>query len=516
MNKESVKKAVLKIDSNLVSLLPILDDFHQGVVICEKEGRIVYFNKIQAQIDDLDLESVHKKTVKEVYRVDEGSSPTMKCIQTGKSVKGKACFYRTHLGKIVNSVHNVFPIFRNGGLTGTISFLWEYNSLSQDDKKAFQIGNQKNLNPLGPHGERNSSKARGNGTRFSFDSIIGKDPEFLKSVNFARMASDSPSPVMLFGETGCGKELFAQSIHNNSQRRVHKYLAINCAAIPENLLEGILFGTSKGAFTGAIDKPGLFENADGGTLLLDEINSMPIGLQAKLLRVLQEKKVRRVGSLNEIEIDLKIISTTNEDPETACLEGRLRRDLLYRLGVVFIRIPPLRDRKNDFESLICHFLNKFNTALNKKINSISKGVMDLFHGYHWPGNVRELEHVIEGSMNMMGENETICIEHLSVHIGNIPSPAVPAQQAPLTDLQRPGKGRINYVFPRKPNATNDRPKKNLAEIQIQNEIDIIKKALKESRGNAAKAARNLGTSPQLLHHKIKKHKINCREFKTQY
>lgn len=515
MNKESVKKAVLKIDSNLVSLLPILDDFHQGVVICDKEGKIVYFNKIQAQIDDLDLESVHKKTVKEVYRVDEGSSPTMECIQTEKSVKGKACFYRTHLGKIVNSVHNVFPILRNGVLTGTISFLWEYNSLSQEDKKAFQIGNRKDLNPMGPHGEQNRVKIRGNGTRFSFDSIIGKDPEFQKSVNFARMASDSPSPVMLFGETGCGKELFAQSIHNNSQRRVHKYLAINCAAIPENLLEGILFGTSKGAFTGAIDKPGLFENANGGTLLLDEINSMPIGLQAKLLRVLQEKKVRRVGSLNEIEIDLKIISTTNEDPETACLEGRLRRDLLYRLGVVFIRIPPLRDRKTDFQNLISHFLDKYNQALKKNITTISSEVMDLFDSYQWLGNVRELEHVIEGAMNMAGENESLGIEHLSVHLGNIPSPAAPKQQAPLIDLQNPAAEPFNFVLPGNPNAINNEPKKTLAEIQIQNEIDTIKKALKESRGNAAKAARNLGTSPQLLHHKIKKHKINCREFKIQ-
>lgn len=513
MDKTIIKNSLAEIDPTLILLLPIFDDFHQGVIISNKEGKLVYFNKIQAQIDDLDLATVHGKPVTTIYRVDEGVSPTMQCIKTGKSIKNDACFYRTHLGKLVNSVHNVFPIHSNGKLTGTISFIWEYNALNQNDKKAFQIGKRKNLNPLGPHEKQRTQEIKGNGTRFCFDNIIGQDPKFLKSVQSARMASGSPSPIMLCGETGCGKELFAQSIHNNSRRRFNQYLAINCAAIPENLLEGILFGTAKGSFTGALDKAGLFENANGGTLLLDEINSMPMGLQAKLLRVLQEKKVRRVGSLNEIDIDLKIISTTNENPETACMEGRMRRDLLYRLGVVFIRIPPLRDRKRDFESLICHFLEKHNRALNKNITSISSEVMDLFTTYHWPGNVRELEHVIEGSMNMIGKNDTISMTHLSVHIGMRPDAAPPQQLPAMGNLKGPSAGRINFVFPRKSSAEDTRPKKTLAEIQNQNESETIQLALQASQGNVAKAARDLGTSPQLLHHKIKKHKIDSAAFK---
>ncbi len=328
---------------------------------------------------------------------------------------------------------------------------------------------------------------------------------------------------MLYGETGTGKELFAQSIHNNSARKKNLYVAINCAAIPENLLEGILFGTSRGAFTGAMEKAGIFEKAHGGTLLLDEVNSMPIGLQAKLLRILQEKKVRRVGSLQETDIDVKIISSTNESLQTACNQGRFRRDLLYRLGVVFIQIPPLRQRKRDMETLIGHFLHKCNTYLEKNIDTISSEVMELFHTYHWPGNVRELEHVIEGAMNMLGDKAIITMAHLSVHIGSFAPSLSDISTRPFQDIIHGGQhgispvaGIANHGQPRVPHpltAEDQSPIKSLTQLQLDNEIKTIRQALEESRGNGAKAARQLGISPQLLHFKTKKYGINRMDFK---
>jgi arginine utilization regulatory protein len=179
-------------------------------------------------------------------------------------------------------------------------------------------------------------------------------------------------------------------------------VGINCAAIPDTLLEGLLFGTVKGAFTGAVDKQGLFEQANGGTLFLDEINSMPIGLQSKLLRVLQEKKIRRVGASGEVPVSVKIISSVNIPAHKAIRERQLRMDLFYRLAVVYIAIPPFREQPEGIETLTRHFIFKNNLALDKQVRGVSEPVMQFFRSYHWPGNVRELEHLIEGAMNTIG------------------------------------------------------------------------------------------------------------------
>ena len=268
---------------------------------------------------------------------------------------------------------------------GAIMFVKDYQLLDKT---------MSNIRPPQKKGHYN------NGTQYTFKNVKGNNPEFRRCINTAQMAANSPSPIMLYGETGTGKELFAQSIHNVSVRRKAGYIPVNCSAIPENLLEGILFGTTRGAFTGALDKPGLFEMANGGTLLLDEINSMPIGLQGKILRVLQEKKVRRVGSLKEIDIDAKIISSINIQPHQAIENNTLRADLFYRLGVVFIGIPPLVERKDDISLLVQFFVEKCSDTLGVRQHRLSKQVMDMFFTYQWPGNVRELEHIIEGAMNV--------------------------------------------------------------------------------------------------------------------
>lgn len=499
------------IDRNAFSFIPILDSFHEGVMITDVTGRILYMNQAQAKIDDIEVDYAVGKTVTELYRVDEGVSPTIQCLRTRKPIVNLAIFYKTSLGRIVNSVHNIYPMFSDGELFGAVIFVKDYGSIPPHVKEgALPKLTKQTLREVSSVTAR-SHRTFKNGTRFTFSDIIGTSVKFSQAVRAAELASDSPSPVMLYGETGSGKELFAQSIHNKSSRRSSPYIAVNCAAIPENLLEGILFGTSKGAFTGAIDKEGLIEQANGGTLFLDEVNSMAVGLQAKLLRVLQERKIRRIGALKETEVDLKIISTVNEEPHESIRKGQLRSDLMYRLGVVFITIPPLRERSEDIEKLAYHFLHECNRLVNKEIKKISRDVMNHFLNYSWPGNVRELEHVIEGAMNMVQDTDSIQSPHLTVHL---------AGKALQNDAQAP----VNRTA--SDSSLNDRvhafnrhetAEQNTQDLQLLNqrfEKQKIIQALKRAEGNASLAARKLGISPQLMHHKLKRYSIRAKDYKS--
>jgi DNA-binding NtrC family response regulator len=232
--------------------------------------------------------------------------------------------------------------------------------------------------------------------KYRFQNIIGKSPQMQKIFEMVDMIADSRSSIFLAGESGTGKELIAKAIHYNSPRKDGPFIKINCAALPEGLVESELFGHEKGAFTGAIRQTrGRFEMADGGTLLLDEISEIPPGLQAKLLRVLQEREFERVGSGFPIQVDVRIISTSNKNLEEEIKKGKFREDLFFRLNVIPIHFAPLRERKEDIPLLAEHFLQKYNQENNKSVEGISEKVYQLFMDYHWPGNVRELENYIE-------------------------------------------------------------------------------------------------------------------------
>jgi two-component system response regulator PilR (NtrC family) len=238
-----------------------------------------------------------------------------------------------------------------------------------------------------------------------FENIVGKNSKMLKIFDLIDTISQTDSTVLISGESGTGKELIARAIHNKSPRAQNDFVSINCGALPENLLESELFGHSKGAFTDAYrDKTGLFEVADKGTLFLDEIGEMPQPMQVKLLRAIQERIIRRVGSNNEIAIDVRIISATNKDLLDSMTKGKFRSDLFYRLNVISINIPPLKDRKDDIPLLMHNILNNLNKRFNKRIEGYEREVIDLFIKYPWPGNVRELENFIERSVALEKEN----------------------------------------------------------------------------------------------------------------
>ncbi|MBF0527777.1 MAG: sigma 54-interacting transcriptional regulator [Deltaproteobacteria bacterium] len=509
MKKFEDARLLPHVDIGSISFKHVSDDFYDGIIISDTEGKIVYMNNTQAKIDALDRFYALGKRVTELYRVDEGQSPMMTCIRTQKPIENLACYYRTHLGKVVNSIHNVFPLFLENQFVGVICYIRDYSIIEQmyDSVAKGQLYKIDNIATL-----PQPKKKLANGTRFRFEDIIGNNSEFLRAKEIARLSSQSPSPVMLFGETGTGKELFAQSIHNHGPRKNKQFVAVNCTAIPENLLEGTLFGTSRGAFTGSIDKPGLFELANGGTLLLDEVNSMAIGLQAKLLRALQERKVRRVGSLEEKEIDLKIISSVNTDPHWAIESGSMRSDLLYRLAVVFIRIPPLRERKDDLTLLINHFLTKCNQALGKNIHEVSEKVLDIFRLYQWPGNTRELEHVIEGAINLVNDHEAMDIQHLSTHITKWSYKAGQIDELPLKAGLEGESYRSTNFDPTNISSISRNKLENTRPEKSQSEIKAIQRALEAAHGSATKASKILGISPQLLNYRMKKYRIDRKIF----
>jgi arginine utilization regulatory protein len=447
--------------------LSIFDKFSDGVIVTDANGTIIYYNDAISRIDELDREDVMMRKVTDVYDLDDDTSIIMQCLKRQQPIIDEPIYYRTRMGKFANTLHNAIPVFKKSRLVGSICFVRDYHALATTIASMPLPGKDQLFDT----------------SSITFERIIGKDPAFVEALNSAKMAAGTPSPVMLYGETGTGKELFARAIHNHSSRSAKKYTPVNCAAIPENLLEGILFGTSKGAFTGAVDKAGLFERTNKGTIFLDEVNSMPVGLQSKILRSIQESKVRRVGALKEIETDLKIISSVNTDPHAAIEDRTLRSDLFYRLAVVFIHIVPLRERMGDIDLLVEHFIEKHNAMLCKNVKRVSSGVMTLFESYDWPGNVRELEHVIEGAMNIVGTNEVIRVRHLQAH---------------FSSWHLKTKSRKNK-FAGEP---------GLMMKKTVHEESIIRQSLAEHKGNITKTAKSLGISRQLLYYKLKKFNIS--------
>jgi arginine utilization regulatory protein len=477
-------------DMENIDFLSVLDQLDDGVIIADADGIILFYNAAQSKIDGLKPEDALGRKVTDIYELNNRTSIIMQVIYQHASIKNRAFFYRSCSGKVANTITSAYPLSKNGRINGVICFVKDYELLYRSTPMSCATDCRPDL---------------GNGTQYTFADLIGTGPDFQTVVGTARKAAVSTSPVMIQGETGTGKELFAQAIHNHSPRRNSRYVAVNCAAIPHDLLEGMLFGTVRGAFTGAMDKPGLFETAHGGTLFLDELLSMPVELQAKLLRVLQEKRVQRLGAVKEIPVDVRIISSISQDPRSAIREKKLRTDLFYRLGVVMVKLPPLRHRRESMNELISHFIDKYNTRLGTHVRYISQEVLDLFLAYKWPGNVRELAHLIEGAMNMAGQEETIGIKHFSPGLD-----CLEPVDFTCRDQKDHDSGEFYNTHTR--NTEANTVNINLAKAQNDNEKNAVRTALAACSGNVTKAAETLGISRQLLHYKIKKHGFSRKEF----
>jgi two-component system response regulator PilR (NtrC family) len=317
--------------------------------------------------------------------------------------------------------------------------------------------------------------------RFKLDRLLGKSPAMQRTFEMIRKIAPAKTSVLLIGESGTGKELAARALHELSTRVEHPFVAINCGAIPEALIESELFGHVKGAFTGAnTDKVGLFEAAHGGTIFLDEIGELPISMQVKLLRALQERKVKRVGGVQEKEIDVRVVAATNRDLETEVEKGTFRQDLFYRLNVIQLRLPPLRERREDIPLLVDHFVKKFSAEHGRTITGTDPDAMSALMAHNFPGNVRELENLIERAVTL-APGDRVSLEALpTLSSLSVAAPNVgPAPTLPETGI-------------------------DLEKLVEAFERNLIIKALERTRGNRTEAARILGVTFRSLRYRLSK------------
>jgi len=450
-------------------LLCLLENLDVGVQIVDNKGRTIYYNDAMSKVEGLRSEEViGKKVVEYLKGVEEESSTLMNALKNKEKYVDVIQHYSSHYGKEVTTINTTIPVLHNNDIAAAIEISKDMTQLKELSEKICRL-EKKNTN------SKNT---------YTFKDIIGTSLALKDSVNKAMRASLSNSSVLVYGETGCGKELFAQSIHYNGIRKDMPFIAVNCAAIPSSLLEAMLFGTVRGSFTGAENKIGLFEEANGGTLLLDEINSMDTTLQSKLLRVLQEGYIRPLGSNKTIDTNVRIIATLNEEPEKLIKEGKLRKDFYYRISVIRIDVPPLRKRKEDINVLVKHFIDYYNKVLGKHVIDIDEEVRSLFMNYEWPGNIRELKNTIEYAMNMIDNNLYISKEYVENRIFKSESAALEV---------------MNDAF--------DLSGLSLEEYKDNIEKKIILNALKKYNYNISKAAAYLKISRQNLQYKIKKYEL---------
>ena len=450
----------------------ILENAYEGVVVTDATGKIIMLNNAYANYLGIEAQAAIGKHVTEV--IDNTRVHTV--VQSGVPEFGKLQRIGSHKAVVTR-----LPILFNQEIVAGVGIV-HYREL-QDMKELLD-----KLNSL--ETELAQIKEEYGGQRvahYTIQDIIGESPQVLALKKQIRKAADSNSTVLILGENGTGKELVAHAIHYLSARNNKPFVRINCAAIPADILESELFGYVGGAFTGSNrgGKKGKIEMADGGTLFLDEIGDMSFPMQAKLLRFLQEKEIERLGENKVRQIDVRVLAATNQNLPEQIRNKQFREDLYYRLQVLQLDVPPLRERQQDIALLVGFFVEKFNRIFGKKVQTIAPKVAEILNGYHWPGNIRQLENVMERAFNMV-EAEEILPEHLPVYLWELLKPQETAAQ------EVAARSCLNV---------------NLANAKQELERQQIKQILERTRGNKSEAARLMGITRTTLYQKLQKYKL---------
>jgi transcriptional regulator with PAS, ATPase and Fis domain len=453
----SHNKSITWDSDNLTFLSSVLDNPFEGILAIDDKGIIIYANSFFLNMLQIKEEDILGK---KVWNTLPGCHLYDTVLQ-GYSQWGENLKIGGRDFLIVR-----FPIKRDGKVVGAV-----VKTIFPDMTTAKGIVSRI-INPVKTMEPRRSL--------YTCMDIIGETPPMLAAMKLARKAARTDSTLLITGESGTGKEVFAQAVHTRSIRRDRPFIKVNCAAIPDNLLESELFGFVDGAFTGATKggKPGKFELAEGGTIFLDEIGDMSLPMQAKLLRVLQEKEIDRIGSTKSIPLDVRITAATNQELQKLVREGRFREDLYYRLKVIEITIPPLREHRKDIPILADYLIRRINQRVGTNIQDIKPESMQLMMSYDWPGNVRELENILERAINQSEEN-----------------------QIDLTGLIAPVDGTYQEI------STPKVRQEGLRKTVDQKERDLILNALTRAGGNKAKAARILNIQRSVLYKKMARLKI---------
>lgn len=458
--------------SMMQKILHLVDD---GVHVLDNKGNTIIYNEAMSKLEKMQTKDVIKKPFSEVFKnLNKENSTLLKALETGQSTINVKQTYLNKDGKEITTINTTVPVIIDDEVRAVVEVAKNITKMQEMSHTILELQKE-----IGKPEKAKSTKIK----KYNFNNILGQNVNFVEVIERARKASNSSASVFIYGETGTGKELIAQSIHYEGNRKDKPFIAQNCAALPESLLEGLLFGTSKGGFTGAVDRAGLFEQANGGTLLLDEINSMPYELQAKLLRVLQENYIRRVGGTKDIPIDVRIITTSNERPEYIISSGKVRKDLFYRLNIIPLNVPPLRDREDDILMLAEKFVNKYNVKYNKTILIITDDARQKLLNYDYPGNVRELENVIMGALSMVEDEHILTKDHLIIE----------------------EISRISNEY-----NTDEIGKNGILDYLENLEKKIILKTLEKCDHNITKTAQTLKIKRQTLQHKIKKFNIELK------
>lgn len=448
-----------------LKIIEIIFSEFEGALIIDETGIIRVYTEYYERETGLPREKVIGKKVDEVFP----DTKMLQVLETGQHIIGD--IWRLN-GKV--QIVSRVPITFNGKVIGAAGFnIFRY----MDDARCFANRISKILTELEYYKQE---VKRISYAKYSLSSIVGQSPAIREAKERVRLIGPTSTPVSIYGETGTGKELFAHAVHQESPRRGNPLIRINCASLPENLIESELFGYEEGAFTGARKKgkPGKFEIAHQGSLFLDEISELSNSTQARLLRVLQEKEIERIGGMDTIPIDVRIISATNISLSQLVREGKFRKDLLFRLDVFPIYIPPLRKRKEDILPLTEHFINIYNRNAGTHIEGVSDAALKMLHDYHWPGNVRELNTILERAC-IDARTGIITVDNLLRYVNANINPS----STPYTGF-------------------------NLNQTRVEAEKNAILRALQASNGNKRQAAQLLGISRSALYNKIQQLNIS--------
>ncbi|MGR3764959.1 sigma 54-interacting transcriptional regulator [Rossellomorea sp. NS-SX7] len=456
-----------EIQTMLEAIIHSSDD---AISVVDEEGKGIMINPAYTRITGLTRDEVIGKPA--TADISEGESIHLKVLQTRRAIRGT----KMRVGpKRKEVIVNVAPIIVNGKLKGSVGVIHdmsEIQSLTQELDRARRI-------------------IRTLEAKYMFEDIIGESEEMQIAVEQAKLGAKTPATVLLRGESGTGKELFAHAIHNASDRKFSKFLRVNCAALSESLLESELFGYEEGAFSGAKrgGKRGLFEEADKGSIFLDEIGELSANTQAKLLRVLQENEIVRVGGTKSISINVRVIAATNVNLEKGIADGSFREDLYYRLNRMPIQIPPLRNRRKDIPLIAESLITKLNQDYGRNVDGITENAVNRLMEYHWPGNVRELENVLGRAMIFMNYNETL------IDLHHLP---------PLEKVDKEEGGKKRGPAP--------------ALMDLNSQLEkyerkIIQEVLEQNNGNKTATAKTLNVSVRNLYYKLEKYNIETNSMK---
>lgn len=446
------------------------------ILIVDSKFNIIFNSRYDSRTNlqsEYAAKDILNKSFFDVYPdVTPENSSIYRCMTTGEIVVQKNQRYHDYLGHEFISHNVTLPIRRRGKIVGVVELAKDTEPLENVDSEESDVIFNEFLETL----QRESGC-------ITFSLILTRNPEMRKNIHMAETLAKLPNPTLIYGETGTGKELFAQAMITHSGVPRSKVVVLNCATVPENLMESILFGTKRGIYTGAENRRGLFEEADGGILFLDELNAIPYQVQAKLLRVLQDGTFRSLGDNRDKTVNVKIIAAMNVEPEEAMARNILRKDLFYRFSSSIIRIQPLRKRREDIELFIEYYIRHFQDLYGKHIRGITGDLREAFLSYRWEGNVRELKNAIELAVEFAGGDEILGPEHLPPYLhqrlfgpeeraessGNEPPEPIPPLPRALEDLER----------------------------------ELIRRALLRAAGNKTRAAAYLDIPRQTLTYKIK-------------